>query len=68
MVARGWFLIMLNLTTPQVLPIGYKPTDADVRNFQAAGLRLVAKPDPVITNVISLDDRRMQICTSPEAA
>jgi len=52
----------------QVLPIGYKPTDADIRKFKAAGLRLVARPDPVIANVVSLDDRRLQMRTLPEAA
>ena len=44
-------------------------TDADIKNINAAGLRLVHKPDPVKTNIVSLDDRRiMSAFTSPEAA
>lgn len=44
-------------------------TDADVAAIKEAGLRLVSRPDPVKTNVVSLDDRRvMSAHTSPEAA
>jgi hypothetical protein len=44
-------------------------TDADIKNIKAAGLRLVSRPDPVKTNVITLDDSRvMSAHTSPEAA
>ena len=46
-----------------------KLTDADVAAIKNAGLRLVSRPDPVKTNVITLDDRRvMSAHTSPEAA
>lgn len=43
-------------------------TDADVKSIKAAGLRLVHKPDPVQSNVVDLESRRLQFCTSPEAA
>lgn len=44
-------------------------TDADVAAIKGAGLRLVSRPDPVKTNVVSLDDHRvMSAHTSPEAA
>jgi hypothetical protein len=54
----------------QQLPQQYKPTDADVINIHAAGLRLVHKPD---SKVVSLADhieakRVMQSYTSPEVA
>jgi len=43
--------------------------DADVANIKAAGLRLVCKPDVKVSNVVSLDSRRvMASFTSPEAA
>jgi hypothetical protein len=56
--------------TTHKLPQQYKPTDADVRNIHAAGLRLVHKPD---SNVISLLERQearrvMMANTSPEVA
>lgn len=34
------------LTTPQTLPVAYKLTDAGILKIQAAGLRVVARPDP----------------------
>lgn len=43
-------------------------TDADTQSIKAAGLRLVHKPDPVQSNVVDLESRRLQTCVSPEAA
>lgn len=44
-------------------------TDADIKNIQEAGLRIVSRPDPVKTNVVSLEERRVLAAhTSPEAA
>lgn len=50
--------------------------NTDVRTVQtmineaiALGLRVVHRPDPVNTNVVSLEDRRQMMAhTSPEAA
>ena len=40
-----------------------------INEAKSIGLRVVHRPDPVKTNVVSLDDRRvMQAHTSPEAA
>ena len=44
-------------------------TDDDVAAIKNAGLRLVSRPDPVKTNVVTLEERRvMSAFTSPEAA
>jgi hypothetical protein len=44
-------------------------TDADVKNIKEAGLRVVCRPDPIKSNVVAIDDRRvMSAHTSPEVA
>jgi hypothetical protein len=62
-------LLQQGLDVQQLQVNANRLTDADVANIKGAGLRLVCRPDPVNTNVVSLDDRRvMQAHTSPEAA
>jgi len=61
-------LLTQGLSAQQLQVNANRLTDADVANIQRAGLRLVHRPDPVKSNVLSLDDRRMQMCVSPEAA
>lgn len=62
-------ILELGLSAQQLQVNANQLTDADVAAIKGAGLRLVSRPDPVKTNVISFDERRiMSAHTSPEAA
>lgn len=52
-------LLSFGLSAQQLQVNANRLTDADVAAIKNAGLRLVSRPDPVKTNVISLDDRRV---------
>lgn len=62
-------LLKQGLDVQQLQVNANRLTDADVANIKEAGLRLVCKPDPVNTKVLTLNDYRvMGAHTSPEAA
>ena len=62
-------LMTLGLTAQQLQVNANQLTDDDVAQIKRAGLRIVHRPDPVKTNVVSLEDKRvMDAHTSPEAA
>lgn len=62
-------LLNLGLAAQQLQVNANRLTDADVARIKEAGLRLVCKPDPIKTNVVSLDDRRVMAAhASPEVA
>lgn len=62
-------IMNLGLTAQQLQVNANRLTDRDVAAIKDAGLRLVHRPDPIKTNVVSLDDRRVMAShTSPEAA
>ena len=62
-------LLNLGLSAQQLQVNANRLTDADVENIKRAGLRLVHRPDPVNTNVVSLEEHRVMAShTSPEAA
>jgi len=62
-------LITLGLTAQQLQVNANRLTDDDVAQIKRAGLRIVHRPDPVKTNVVSLEDKRvMDAFTSPEVA
>lgn len=62
-------LLQQGLNVQQLQVNANRLTDADVAAIKNAGLRLVSRTDPVKTNVISLEERRvMSAFTSPEAA
>lgn len=62
-------IMNLGLTAQQLQVNANRLTDADVAQIKDAGLRLVHRPDPIKSNVVSMDDRRVMAShTSPEAA
>jgi hypothetical protein len=62
-------LLDLGLTAQQLQVNANRLTDEDVAQIKKAGLRIVSRPDPVKTNVVPLDERRVMAAhTSPEAA
>lgn len=62
-------ILQLGLDAMKLQVNANRLTDADVANIKEAGLRLVCRPDPVKTNVVSLEERRqMMAYTSPECA
>lgn len=57
----------MNKQIPENTPVRTLQTIVD--EAKALGLRVVHRPDPVKTNVVSLDEHRvMSAHTSPEAA
>lgn len=62
-------LMTLGLAAQQLQVNANQLTDDDVAQIKRAGLRIVHRPDPVKSNVVSLEDKRvMDAHTSPEAA
>lgn len=62
-------LLDLGLTAQQLQVNANRLTDEDVAQIKEAGLRVVHRPDPVKTNVVTLDEHRVMAAhTSPEAA
>lgn len=49
--------------------IDLRTVETLINEAKSLGLRVVHRPDPVKSNVVSLDDRRVMLAhTSPEAA
>lgn len=62
-------LLKLGLNAQQLQVNANRLTDEDVAQIKEAGLRVVHRPDPVKTNVVSLEERRvLSAHVSPEAA
>lgn len=58
---------VMNKLIPENTPV--RTVQQIIDEAKALGLRVVHRPDPVKTNVVSLEQRRaMQAYTSPEAA
>lgn len=67
LVAFFFKVNVMNKLIPENTPV--RTVQQIIDDAKALGLRVVHRPDPVKTNVVSLEQRRtMQAYTSPEAA